>query len=165
MDFPKRLRHALALRNKKPADLARALNISRASVSGWLTGDSKSMKAAHLLNAAQWLSVSAVWLESGKGPIELPARTPPPEATDDEPALLAAWRWLTRHERTEFLEAIQSRAMAYQAAAEERAMRVQARKLAHPAYSPTADKVLNAPAVPDEEVAKKLFRKGVPTKR
>lgn len=62
-----RLKLAMTEANAKPADLARACGVSTASVSDWLSGESKSIKAANLLKAAKFLNVSPDWLATGQG--------------------------------------------------------------------------------------------------
>lgn len=52
-----------------PAGLARACRISRASVSGWLSGDSKTIKGVNLVKAAEYLGVTENWLATGEPPM------------------------------------------------------------------------------------------------
>lgn len=66
-----RLKHAMTEANVSSADLARACGVSTASVSDWLSGESKSIKAANLLKAAKFLNVSPDWLATGQGPMRL----------------------------------------------------------------------------------------------
>jgi transcriptional regulator with XRE-family HTH domain len=49
-------------------DLARACNVRPPSVSDWLTGKTKRLEGANLLNAAKRLGVTPEWLATGKGP-------------------------------------------------------------------------------------------------
>lgn len=49
-------------------DVAKAAGVSRQAVYMWLSGDSKSLKAANLLAVAQLLGVREQWLETGRGP-------------------------------------------------------------------------------------------------
>lgn len=51
----------------KPADLARACSIKQPSVSDWLSGRTKHLEGANLLNAARALRVRPEWLATGKG--------------------------------------------------------------------------------------------------
>lgn len=67
-----RERLALALAKKRggsQAGLARACQVKGPSVSGWFSGETKTLKASSLLAAARYLGVSATWLESGLGPM------------------------------------------------------------------------------------------------
>lgn len=49
-------------------ELAGACGVKKASVSGWLSGDSKSMKPENLVGAADFFHVQIRWLAIGKGP-------------------------------------------------------------------------------------------------
>lgn len=51
-----------------PADLARAVKVKPPSISGWLSGDTKTIKGENLLRAAQALKCSPNWLATGIGP-------------------------------------------------------------------------------------------------
>lgn len=51
------------------ADLARACNISTASVNNWFSGETKSLRGENLIRVASLLGVSPIWLSSGKGPM------------------------------------------------------------------------------------------------
>ena len=48
-------------------DLANACKVAPASVSGWLSGKSKTMEASNLLAAARLLNVDPDWLATGVG--------------------------------------------------------------------------------------------------
>ena len=48
--------------------LAKACNVSPPSVSGWRTGDSKTLEGSNLLAAAKFLDVRPEWLAAGVGP-------------------------------------------------------------------------------------------------
>lgn len=79
-----RLRQALAKANKKPAHLAAACEVSAASVSDWLSGETKNLKGPNLYSAARFLDVNAEWLATGEGPmsaLELAEPKPWPSET------------------------------------------------------------------------------------
>lgn len=164
MDFGSRLAKAIEERGVTRADVAREAKVTRAAVTAWINGKSQTIKAQYLLKIAAFLGVSPTWLQTGHGAMRLAAASPPPEATDDEPALLHDWRWLTQAERQIFLEQIHQRASAYQSAAEERQRRVLERKASHPAAL-SAEYVIDAAAghktdaIPDDVVADRLFNK------
>lgn len=63
----KRMQEALDHSGKRPADLARACNVSPPSVSNWLSGETKSLKSATAIRAANFLGVSQLWLTEGRG--------------------------------------------------------------------------------------------------
>jgi transcriptional regulator with XRE-family HTH domain len=52
------------------AGLAKACGVKPPSVSDWLSGKTKKIEGANLLMAAQYLSVDAWWLATGKGAID-----------------------------------------------------------------------------------------------
>jgi transcriptional regulator with XRE-family HTH domain len=62
-----RLRYALDRKGGTQADLARACNIATPSVSNWFTGQTKSLRADTLRNAAWYLGVNRDWLATGQG--------------------------------------------------------------------------------------------------
>lgn len=87
-----RIQHALDVRGKKAADLARACGVRPPSVSDWLTGETKSLKAHTAIKAAAFLSVNIAWLTQGVGVsgLETPAQfdtivTAPAKATEPAP--------------------------------------------------------------------------------
>lgn len=49
------------------ADLARACKISAVSVNNWLSGETRSLKAATAIAAAEALGVNLIWLSFGRG--------------------------------------------------------------------------------------------------
>jgi phage repressor protein C with HTH and peptisase S24 domain len=63
-----RLKHALAVRKKTAADLAKAVPTTESTVSQWLSGEIKSMRGGNLIAASAFLDISPQWLASGKGP-------------------------------------------------------------------------------------------------
>jgi transcriptional regulator with XRE-family HTH domain len=62
-----RLTHALKVRKKTPAELARATGKTESAVSQWLSGETKSMRSDSLMATCALLSCNAQWLASGKG--------------------------------------------------------------------------------------------------
>ena len=70
LSFSDRLAFALERAGKKPVDLAKSLQISRAAVSQLLSGASKSMKPEHLVAAARYLGVRIEWLATGEEPMQ-----------------------------------------------------------------------------------------------
>lgn len=82
---------------KNAAELARACNVSAASVSDWTTGRTTSLKGKTLVLAAKALNVSERWLASGKGPRERDA-APEPEVTviNQWPFDLVSWERFDR---------------------------------------------------------------------
>lgn len=71
-----RLRHALKLRKSTQVALAAACGVTKGAVNQWLSGAVKSLEGANLLSAAQFLKVSARWLQTGDGPMEDSAISP-----------------------------------------------------------------------------------------
>ena len=61
------------------AELARACGVKPASVSNWLSGDSKTMEASNLLAAARRCNVGPDWLATGVGPQKAGANPFTPE--------------------------------------------------------------------------------------
>lgn len=62
-----RLAHALEVRNKSPAELARATKKTESAVSQWLSGETKSMRGDSLMAACIFLSCRPEWLASNSG--------------------------------------------------------------------------------------------------
>ena len=63
-----RMSEALKESGMTQRELARACGVSPASVNNWLSGQTKSLKAATAHRAAEALKVSALWLSEGIGP-------------------------------------------------------------------------------------------------
>jgi transcriptional regulator with XRE-family HTH domain len=63
-----RLQHALATRDKSPAELARAVKKTESAVSQWLSGETKSLRSESLIAACAFLGCHPAWLYSGKLP-------------------------------------------------------------------------------------------------
>jgi len=57
---------ALKQAGMKPADLAVAIGVSRATVSQWVNGPTKKLEGEHLTRAARALGVDAHWLATGE---------------------------------------------------------------------------------------------------
>ncbi len=71
MSLDKRLSLAIKEANASKSELARACNVKPASVSDWLSGKSKSMRAEYALKAAAFLNVNPVWLSTGEGSMKM----------------------------------------------------------------------------------------------
>lgn len=63
-----RLQECLADLDIKAAELARRIDVSKATTSLWLNGTTKQLDGDNLLKAAFALGVEARWLQSGQGP-------------------------------------------------------------------------------------------------
>lgn len=68
---------------KSQAALARACRVSPPSVNDWITGKSKTIEGANLLNAAAFLNVNPRWLAEGVGPMR-PNSDEPDQNADRE---------------------------------------------------------------------------------
>lgn len=66
--FAERVRLAMEEAGHTQSSLARALGLTRASISFWLNGQTKEISGDNLLKAASALNVSPVWLAAGRGP-------------------------------------------------------------------------------------------------
>lgn len=65
-----RLREALVLNDKKPADLCRDLRLAKSTVSQYLSGKSKNMDADRLQDICTYLNVSEAWMMGYDVPME-----------------------------------------------------------------------------------------------
>lgn len=65
-----RLREALELREKKAADLARDLKISKSAISQYLSGDRTIRDSERLFIISKYLNVSEAWLMGFDVPME-----------------------------------------------------------------------------------------------
>lgn len=63
-----RIKSALDARGVSQTDLAKACGVRPPSVNDWLSGKSRSMKAATAHRAAAFLEVNFLWLTEGIGP-------------------------------------------------------------------------------------------------
>lgn len=82
-----RIAAAMTARNMTAADLARACQVKPPSVSAWLSGDTKSLRADVLLKAARALDVEPEWLAAGTGPMQsggAGSAEPPAQDRSDE---------------------------------------------------------------------------------
>lgn len=100
-DPPKTLRDRLELAleaaDASQADLARAVKVSRATVSDWLSGEIREVKAQKLIRAARFLRVRPEWLHSGEEPMRSEL------LTADERELLRLFRLMDDDGRRETL--------------------------------------------------------------
>ena len=62
-----RLKLAIERAGVSKSDLAKTCGVKPASVSDWLSGKSKSMRAPVAQKAAEFLNVSLIWLSTGEG--------------------------------------------------------------------------------------------------
>lgn len=83
MEFHERLIHAMTLRGRKQADLARDLNMSAGGIS-MLVGGKRNPSEPMLRTLSDYLSISYVWLKTGEGEME------PVPVEDDTPGQLVA---------------------------------------------------------------------------
>jgi phage repressor protein C with HTH and peptisase S24 domain len=77
-----RLRYAINKRGVTATDLARACGIKPASVSGWTSGDTKTMEAGNALRVSEYLQINLPWLLLNHPPSGL-------ESDDQKGAFLA----------------------------------------------------------------------------
>lgn len=62
-----RMKTAMGAKGCTLTELARAAGVKPPSVSDWLSGKTKTLKAATAFRAARFLNVSELWLIEGKG--------------------------------------------------------------------------------------------------
>lgn len=99
-NLPERLAWALdravtAGKLKNQAELAERVGISRASVSAWFTGATKTLEGSNLTKAADALGVDAAWLATGEGVPHIAA------ATSASYGLTRIFSWEHEHELPE----------------------------------------------------------------
>ena len=70
MEMHDRIKEARETAQLTKSQLARALGLSRASVSAWETGAVKNLKNEHLFKLSKITGFSARWLATGQGPKE-----------------------------------------------------------------------------------------------
>lgn len=75
MELKDRIRIARESAKLSKSDLARALGISRASVTAWESGGVKNLKNDHLFNLSRITGISAHWIATGKGARERESAT------------------------------------------------------------------------------------------
>ena len=63
-----RVQERLNALGMSPTQLARAVRVKPPSISGWLSGATKTIKGENLLRAAQALQCTPHWLATGLGP-------------------------------------------------------------------------------------------------
>jgi phage repressor protein C with HTH and peptisase S24 domain len=63
-----RIKRSAEARGVGPSELAKACGIKPASVSGWFSGDTKSLEAANALKACHFLKINMEWLLFGNLP-------------------------------------------------------------------------------------------------
>jgi transcriptional regulator with XRE-family HTH domain len=67
--FTERINQALAESGQSQTSLARAARVKTPSVSDWISGKTKALKAETLVLAAEFLQVRPRWLALGEGPM------------------------------------------------------------------------------------------------
>lgn len=89
-----RLRYALNETGRKQAELVAACGVKAASVSDWLSGKTKSLKAVTAQRAAAFLGVSLLWLTEGRGPVWVKdaGRVATPQPMEPGPEFVAVRR-------------------------------------------------------------------------
>ena len=75
MEMHNRIKEARESAKLSKSELARAMGLSRASISAWETGAVKNLKNEHLFNLSRITGFSARWLATGQGPKERDAST------------------------------------------------------------------------------------------
>jgi len=104
-----RLKLAMAEKQVRPADLARAAQVKPPSVSDWLSGATKSLKGDNLLRVARVLGVEPSWLAHGVGssraPSHLTAREP--EAAYDKSPGQWPFKRVNEYDFFEYLDVFQ----------------------------------------------------------
>lgn len=100
-----RIKEAMNESGAIAADLARACGIRPPSVSAWLSGETKTLKAATAMRAAEFLGVNQLWLTEGKGPkrgnVNRPSATVYDPSMGSGAMLLAAADYLSRSTNVE----------------------------------------------------------------
>lgn len=79
-----RLQLALDLNEKKPIDLANALNIAKSSISMYLSGDRTIKDSKRIYAIAKYLNVSEAWLMGYDVPMERPDEKKEKSTDDSE---------------------------------------------------------------------------------
>ena len=77
MSLQERIQEAMDAAEMSAADLARATKCSRAAVTHWLNGDTRSLKAETAELIEQATGYSSSWLVTGKGPKKSGEPRPP----------------------------------------------------------------------------------------
>ena len=87
MNRHERIAKAIAASGKKKQQIALECGVSNPSVSGWVSGESKSLRPENLYALAQATGFNAEWLAIGEGP-ERPPEQLPGSPSDKEYALI-----------------------------------------------------------------------------
>lgn len=91
--FAERVRSAMEEAGHTQSSLARAVGLTRASISFWLNGQTKEITGDNLLKAASALNVSPVWLAVGRGPMKDTGPASQPDAAVPREGLAVRDSW------------------------------------------------------------------------
>lgn len=91
--FAERVRAAMEEAGHTQSSLARAVGLTRASISFWLNGQTKEITGDNLLKAASALNVSPVWLAVGRGPMKDTSPASQPDAAMPREGLAVKNSW------------------------------------------------------------------------
>ncbi|NML24310.1 LexA family transcriptional regulator [Zoogloea dura] len=92
-----RMKEALDEAGVSPADLARACQVKPPSVSNWLSGETKSLKASTAIRASDFLGVNQLWLTEGRGPKRPADETLGKDSLTTTPTSIGAMKLATVH--------------------------------------------------------------------
>lgn len=92
-----RMKEALDEAGVSPADLARACQVKPPSVSNWLSGETKSLKASTAIRASDFLGVNQLWLTEGRGPKRPADETLGKDSSATTPTSIGAMTLATAH--------------------------------------------------------------------
>ena len=65
--FGKRIEAMLKETGEKPADLSKAIGVSKSAISFWISGETKEIKGTNLYTASEHFGVMTDWLSKGEG--------------------------------------------------------------------------------------------------
>lgn len=105
-DLASRLQYALAIKDKKAADLVHDLQIPKAAISQYLSGKSQRMSSNRLFDICRYLNVSEPWLLGYDVPMEGSAPQPQ-ELTEAEKQLLEIFRQIPEADQEKVLFAVE----------------------------------------------------------
>lgn len=97
----------------KNADLARAIKVSRATITDWRLGKTKTINGANAFALANYFKVNAEWLQTGKGEMKQMEKKGlyvvgrPIELTDKETQLIYSFRMLTHDQQYSLVKHIE----------------------------------------------------------